>query len=64
MIIAPSGQIVAQCVTTGDEVATARIDLDYCRFYKETLFDFARYRVPEHYRIIGERRGVVPPPES
>lgn len=63
VIIAPSGQIVAQCITNRDELAVARIDLDYCRFYKETLFDFARYRTPEAYRLITERRGPVPPPE-
>ena len=60
-IIAPSGQIVAQCVTNGDEVATARIDLDYCRFYKNTLADFDRYRMPEHYSIITAQRGVRHP---
>jgi len=64
VIIAPSGQIVSQCVTNGDELAVARIDLDFCRYYKETLFDFDRYRIPEHYRLIAEQRGVVRPPES
>jgi len=53
-IYAPSGQVVARCITTGDEVAVARIDLDFCSFYKNTLFDFARYRVPKHYRLIAE----------
>jgi predicted amidohydrolase len=61
VIIAPSGQIQAQAITTGDEVVVARIDLDYCRFYKETLFDFGRYRIPEAYRLITERRGAEPP---
>lgn len=51
VIIAPSGQIMAQCITTGDEVVMAKIDLDYCDFYKKTLFDFERYRVPEAYRL-------------
>lgn len=60
-IYAPSGQIVAQAVTTGDEVIVARLDLDYTRFYQGTLFDFDRYRMPEHYRLICERRGAVPP---
>lgn len=63
-IIAPSGQIVAQCTTTGDEVAVADCDLDRCAGYKQTLFDFDRYRRPEAYRLITERRGAVPPPES
>jgi predicted amidohydrolase len=53
-IIAPSGQIVAQCTTTGDEVVVAACDLDRCRNYKETLFDFARYRRPEVYGLITE----------
>lgn len=63
VIIAPSGQIVAQAITTGDEIVSSRIDLDYCDFYKKTLFDFERYRVPEAYRLITERRGAQPPPE-
>jgi predicted amidohydrolase len=61
VIIAPSGQIVAQAVTTGDELITARCDLDMCAQYKETLFDFARYRRPEAYRLIVERKGAVAP---
>ncbi|MET1000879.1 MAG: N-carbamoyl-D-amino-acid hydrolase [Acidimicrobiia bacterium] len=63
-IIAPSGQIVAQCVTTGDEVIVADCDLDACAGYKETLFDFERYRRPEMYGLITERRGAIPPAES
>ncbi|MCP5027413.1 MAG: N-carbamoyl-D-amino-acid hydrolase [Actinomycetia bacterium] len=63
-IYAPSGQIVAQAVTTGDELITARCDLDWCRQYKETLFDFERYRRPEIYRIITEQKGAVAPPED
>jgi predicted amidohydrolase len=56
-IFAPSGQVVAQCITTGDEVAVARLDLDFCSFYKDTLFDFDRYRIPKHYSSISEERG-------
>ena len=61
-IIAPSGQIVAQAVTTGDELIVANCDLDWCAKYKETLFDFARYRRPEMYGLIVERKGAVAPP--
>jgi hypothetical protein len=64
VIIAPSGQIVAQAITTGDEVVVARLDLDFCDFYKKTLFDFDRYRIPEAYRLITERRGAIAPPEA
>jgi predicted amidohydrolase len=61
-IIAPSGQIVAQAVTTGDELIVANCDLDWCAKYKETLFDFARYRRPESYGLIVERKGAIAPP--
>jgi predicted amidohydrolase len=61
VIIAPSGEIVALCTTLGDELATARCDLDFTRSYKETVFNFARHRRPEHYRMIVERTGVEPP---
>ncbi|MGH9321761.1 MAG: N-carbamoyl-D-amino-acid hydrolase [Vicinamibacteria bacterium] len=63
-IIAPSGQIVAQCLSNGDELVVARCDLDLCKKYKETIFDFARYRMPQHYRLITERRGPIEPVES
>jgi predicted amidohydrolase len=59
MIVAPSGQIVAQALTTDDELILARCDLDWCARYKGTLFDFERYRRPEVYGIITSQRGVV-----
>lgn len=63
-IIAPSGQIVAQAVTTADELIVADCDLDWCAHYKETLFDFARYRRPEVYQRITAQKGVVLPPAA
>ena len=59
MIVAPSGQIVAQAFTTGDELISARCDLDWCAKYTGTLFDFERYRRPEVYGRITSQRGVV-----
>lgn len=56
-IIAPSGQIVAQALTTGDELIMARCDLDWCRRYTETVFDFNRYRRPELYGRIVDPAG-------
>ena len=32
-----------------DEVIVAECDLDWCGQYKNTLFDFARYRRPDVY---------------
>jgi hypothetical protein len=61
-IIAPSGEIVARAVTSGDELIVAGCDLDRCAAYKNTLFDFGRYRRIEHYGLITSRRGAVAPP--
>ena len=61
MIVAPSGQIVAQALTSDDEVIVARCDLDWCARYKETLFDFDRYRRPEVYGRITSQRGAILP---
>jgi predicted amidohydrolase len=61
MIIAPSGQIVAQALTTGDELVTARCDLDWCAKYQGTVFDFDHYRRPEVYGRITSQRGAIRP---
>jgi predicted amidohydrolase len=58
-IIAPSGEILAKTVTNADEVITAVCDLDWCNNYKNTLFDFNRYRRPEVYGRITNQRGSV-----
>ena len=56
VIIAPSGQIVAQAKTSDDELLVADCDLDWCKHYKDTLFDFARYRRPEMYELITQQK--------
>ncbi len=58
-IIAPSGELLAKTVTSGDEVVTASCDLDWCYNYKNTLFNFDRYRRPEVYGRITSQRGSV-----
>jgi predicted amidohydrolase len=60
-IIAPTGEIVAQCHTLGDELAVADCDLDECKFGKQTIFDFARHRRIEHYGRITAQTGVIVP---
>jgi predicted amidohydrolase len=62
-IIAPTGEVVAQCRTLDDELIVADCDLDATTFGKETIFDFARHRRIEHYGLITERTGVELPPE-
>jgi len=61
-IVAPSGEIVAQCATMGDELVVRKCDLDFARPYRADIFNFAAHRRPEHYRLIVERTGAVPPP--
>jgi N-carbamoyl-D-amino-acid hydrolase len=64
VIVAPSGEIVAQAVTVEDEVITAKCDLDMGRIYKDTVFNFAAHRRPEAYTLITERTGAIPPSEE
>ncbi len=58
-IIAPSGELLAKTTTSEDEVITATCDLDWCNNYKDTLFDFDRYRRPEVYGRITQQRGSI-----
>ena len=63
-IIAPSGEIVAQCASMGDELVIRTCDLDFAKPYRADIFNFAAHRRPEHYRLITERTGAVLPPEE
>jgi predicted amidohydrolase len=63
-IIAPSGEIVAQCATLADEVIVRKCDLDFGRPYRDDIFNFAAHRRPEHYKLIVERTGAIPPGEN
>lgn len=60
-IVAPSGEIVARATTLDDELVIADCDLNACQFKKQTTFNFAKYREPDQYRLIIERRGSIPP---
>ena len=61
VIVAPSGEIVAQARTLDDELIVADCDLDACTFGKETIFNFAAHRRVEHYGLITERTGAKAP---
>ena len=50
MIVAPTGEIVAQAATVGDEVITASVDLDRCAEIRRNIFNFAEHRQPDQYR--------------
>ncbi len=56
-IIAPTGEIVARSSSNADEVIVARCDLDLGQSYRDTTFNFALHRRPEHYGMIAERTG-------
>ena len=64
VIVSPDGVIVAEAKTMADELIVADCDLDRCRFNKETVFNFAAHRRPEHYGLIVERTGAKPPEGS
>ena len=54
-IVAPSGEIVAQAASDGDEVIIADCDLDRCADIKEHVFAFEKHRRPEHYGLIAKQ---------
>ena len=60
-IVDPNGVIVAETKTLADEVIIADCDLEACRQGKEKMFNFAAHRRPEHYRLITETAGAIPP---
>jgi predicted amidohydrolase len=61
MIVAPSGELVARASGEEDEVITANIDLQLGQTFRDHVFNFARHRSPEHYRLIVERTGAGEP---
>ena len=57
-IIAPTGEIVAQCKTLGDELIVHDCNLDRCREIQTNIFNFAQHREPENYQLITATKGV------
>ncbi len=60
-IVAPTGEIVAQSSGEEDEVIFSRIDLSLGDNFRKHVFNFAKHRSPEHYRLIVERTGAGAP---
>ena len=60
-IVTPNGEIAAQAATLEDELIVADCDLDAGAAIKSGVFDFAAHRRPEHYGLIVETAGPVPP---
>jgi len=61
VIVAPTGEIVARTVTEDDEVITATVDLSLGEMFRQHVFNFAKHRRPEHYKLIVERTGAGEP---
>jgi predicted amidohydrolase len=51
-IVSPHGEIIAQTVSTGDELIVANCDMDLCKDGKENMFNFTKHRRPEFYSEI------------
>ena len=58
VIVAPTGEIVAKGTTEQDEVISYDCDLELGEYIRNTTFNLAKHRRPEHYKIISERTGV------
>ncbi|KAI1263835.1 carbon-nitrogen hydrolase [Xylariaceae sp. FL1019] len=62
VVVAPSGEIIAESKTDQDELVVATIDLADCRFNKEGVFNLGKHREVSHYGRIVEQAGVIEPP--
>ena len=60
-IVAPTGEIVAQAQGEDDEVIAVDADLDLGANIKRNVFNFAKHRRIEHYKVITERTAAVAP---
>jgi N-carbamoyl-D-amino-acid hydrolase len=63
-IVAPTGEIVAKSTTEADEVISYDCDMSLGEYIRDTTFNFAKHRRPEHYKLISERTGVKIEPSN
>ncbi|WP_312409444.1 N-carbamoyl-D-amino-acid hydrolase [Comamonas sp.] len=61
VIVAPTGEIVARTLTEEDEVIFVSADLSLGEHFRQHVFNFAKHRRPEHYRLIVDRVGAGDP---
>lgn len=61
-IIAPTGEIIAQCAERGvDDLITATCDLDLCNVNRSGMLDFEANREPGAYGPITAQKGIAFP---
>ena len=58
-IIAPTGEVVAECAGLEDEVVVTPCDLERCQEIRSNVFNFALHREPENYQLIAAAKGAV-----
>jgi predicted amidohydrolase len=63
-IVAPTGEIVTKTTTEEDEVISYDCDMALGEYIRNTTFNFAKHRRPEHYKLITERTGVKVEPSN
>lgn len=64
VIVAPTGEIVAKSSSEEDEVVVATADLSLGENLRQTMFNLAAHRRPEHYKLLVERTGVEVTPAN
>jgi len=60
-IVSPSGELVVQSSTEEDELIFFNCDLAMGDAYRANVFNFAKHRRPEHYKLIIDRVGAGEP---
>jgi predicted amidohydrolase len=61
VIVAPTGELAARALTEEDEVIVVKADLSIGENFRKHVFNFAKHRSPEHYRLIVDRVGAGEP---
>ena len=61
VIVSPSGEIAAQSSTEEDELIFFNCDFGLGDTFREHVFNFAKHRRPEHYKLIVDRVGAGKP---
>jgi predicted amidohydrolase len=64
LIVAPTGEIAVKSQSEEDEVILFNCDIGLAANLKQTMFNFAAHRRPEHYKLIVERTGAEVTPAN
>ena len=59
-IVAPTGEIIAECKTLDDELIHAECNLERCKEIQENIFNFNLHREPNNYKLISAPKKQTP----